>query len=286
MNLQGKLINGVWQGGIEWTRIREVSGFIRRGYTWNAIKGCRHGCAWQMPDGAIVECYAKGVAERLAQAAYPRGFAAHYFDSNALADPLSVHERAGIFMDSMADVAGAWVPAEERDQVLAVIREAGARYGHIFQLLTKAAPGLLRFDLPLNVWPGVSSPPDFFNEVRVGAFQRASRMERALGILLSLALENPSRVTWMSFEPVSYDWSAFVRQMPGALRWAVIGAGTNGSTVYDPQETHVRNLLEVLDQQGVPVFFKGNLRRAAQRWGLAWREEFPAVDTPILKEAA
>jgi protein gp37 len=41
--------------GIEWTQ-----------YTWNPIAGCLHGCAWTMPDGAVANCYAEDVADRLA----------------------------------------------------------------------------------------------------------------------------------------------------------------------------------------------------------------------------
>ena len=42
MNKQDK---GNGKRGIEWTD-----------YTWNPVGGCRHGCRWEMPDGAIALC--------------------------------------------------------------------------------------------------------------------------------------------------------------------------------------------------------------------------------------
>ena len=60
----------------------------------------------------------------------------------------------------------------------------------------------------------------------------------------------------MSIEPLSWDVSGVIaNQMP--LTWAVIGAATSGPTVFQPNAEHVAKLLTVLDQQRVPVFFKG-----------------------------
>lgn len=283
MNLQGRLINGKWEGGIEWTRIREVTGFLRRGYTWNVIKGCQHGCTWTMPDGAVAVCYAKTTAESpaLAAAAYPEGFAHHYFAPQQLNAPFSVRERAGVFMDSMSDFAGSWVPPEQQEQVLHTVERAGRARGHIFFLLTKTAPQLLKLPtLPHNLWPGVSSPPDSMFGHALTELQRERYMARAMDTLTQIRETGPY-VPWMSFEPLAHDYSHIVRNYPRALAWAVIGAASNGNTYFDPDEAHVRNLLDVLDEQGVRVFFKGNLRRAAARWGLKWREDFPPVEVPL-----
>jgi hypothetical protein len=73
--------------------------------------------------------------------------------------------------------------------------------------------------------------------------------------------------------------SRIVAQYPNALRWAVIGAASNGRALYPPEEAHVRALIEVLDSQGVTVFFKGNMRSLP--WARDhWREDFPAVEQP------
>lgn len=78
----------------------------------------------------------------------------------------------------------------------------------------------------------------------------------------------------MSFEPLSQNWSSIVAEYRDSLRWAVIGAASNGRTYYPPEEAHVRALIEVLDDHNVPVFFKGNLRPLP--WAVAnWRDDFP-----------
>jgi len=64
-----------------------------------------------------------------------------------------------------------------------------------------------------------------------------------------------------------------VAQYPGALRWAVIGAASNGPRIYQADAGLVSRLLDTLGRQGVPVFFKGNLRGCAA--AEPWREEFP-----------
>src|SRR5258708_28712194 len=126
MNKQNK---GNGHFGIEWTD-----------YTWNPVGGCQHGCRWHMPDGTIAECYAENVAERVSQTAYSKGFKYHYWRPQALEEPLKLKTPAKIFLHSMSDLMGHWVPAEHIEQVLDICRRADQ---HIFQLLTKNAPRLL-----------------------------------------------------------------------------------------------------------------------------------------------
>lgn len=262
MNKNGKLVGGKVVGGIEWLKTIHPDGAESRGATSNPVGGCLHRCQWQMPDGSLAECYAKTVAEGVAPAAYPRGFEAHYWRPQELQKWARVQQPIRIFWDSMSDLFGRWVPA---DQVQAVLDAAGAAPWHTFLSLTKNAPRLLRFDLPANVWPGVSSPPDFMWGKRVSRETQTRMLRRMLAVLGSIK----GRVTWMSFEPLSWDVAPIVADYPGALRWAVIGAASNGKTKYQPDPAHVRALLDVLDAQDVPVFFKGNLR-----WS-PWREEYP-----------
>jgi protein gp37 len=248
--------------GIEWTRV-----YGRPGYTWNAVGGCFHDCKWTMPDGTIAGCYAKSVAERLAQAAYPSGFEHHYWNPKRLSEPQRLPEPSGIFLDSMADLMGRWVPDEHVEQVLDVCRDTPQ---HIYFLLTKNAPRLLRFSFPLNLWVGVSMPPDSFMGRPLTRDQQARMLRRALDVLRQV----PAPVVrWMSFEPLSWDVAPLVKAAGVPLEWAVIGAASSGPRYYLPDPDHVRALLGVLDGQGVPVFFKGNLRGSPA--AEPWRDEFP-----------
>lgn len=242
------------------------------GYTWNPVAGCLHGCKWTMPDGQVAECYAKSVAERLAVSAYPHGFEHHYWHPERLEEPLKVKEEAGIFLDSMSDLMGRWVPDEQVQAVLDVCREA---HWHTFMLLTKNAPRLRKFRFPPNVWVGVSSPPDFMYGEQLTQYQKEKMLRTALGVLEGVSLYgHMPNTTWMSFEPLSWDLYKIVAGSPNALDWAVIGAASNGAKKYAPDEGHLRTLVEVLDNDGVPIFFKGNMK--SSEWAREnWREEFP-----------
>lgn len=240
--------------GIEWTD-----------YTWNPIAGCKHACRWQMPDGTTAVCYAETVAERVAGHAYPHGFAHHYWKPERLAEPRKVTKPARIFVDSMSDLFGAWVSEDEIGIVLGTCEDVP---WHQFQILTKNAPRMLRFEIPANVWAGASMPPDHMLGHALNRSQQEKMLRRTLTTLSEL-----DALTWMSFEPLSWDVSAIVAEYPGALGWAVIGAASNGPRTFQPDPEHVAALLDVLDAQQVPVFFKGNLR--GNPAAALWREEFP-----------
>ena len=253
--------------GIEWTRLSKGDGIFTKGYTWNPIAGCFHGCRWTMLDGEIAECYAKTVAERLAVSAYPHGFEHHYWYPKRLNEPLKVKEPAGIFIGSMADLMGHWVPDEHIRAVLDVCRRASQ---HTFFLLTKNHTRLWGFEFPANVWVGISSPPDFMYGKALSRRQQQTMFELALDALFAA----DASTTWVSFEPLSWDVSKIVDSHPDALDWAVIGAASDGAKKYPPREDDLRSLVSVLDNYHIPIFFKGNLR--SSMWAQKnWRAEFP-----------
>ncbi len=235
--------------GIEWTD-----------YSWNPVGGCQHGCRWEMPDGTIAQCYAETVAERVAQAAYPQGFEHHYWRPELLEEPLKITKPSRIFLDSMSDLMGIWVSDEEVKKVLAICRQANQ---HTFQLLTKNAPRLARFDIPDNVWVGVSAPPSLMFGKRLTQELQSRMLRRMLDVLRKIDVP----VKWISIEPLSFDIAPLLKNAD--LQWAVIGAATNGHKAYQPRPEWVEHVLEILDEQGTKVFFKGNLI-----WE-PWREELP-----------
>jgi protein gp37 len=235
--------------GIEWTD-----------YTWNPVGGCQHQCRWEMPDGSIAECYAETVAERVAQAAYPKGFEFHYWRPELLERPLELHNPAKIFLDSMSDLMGHWVPADQIQAVLDICRRA---HWHSFQLLTKNAPRLLEFDFPPNVWVGVSAPPSLMFGRKLTYNQQERMVIRQIDVLRQVDVP----VRWMSIEPLSFDISRLL--VKSNLQWAVIGAATHGAKTYQPRSEWVKNVLTVLQAQNTKIFFKGNLE-----WD-EWYEELP-----------
>lgn len=255
--------------GIEWTRV-----YGRRGYTWNPVSGCKHDCQWVMPGGAIAECYAKTIAEsRQVNVHYPHGFDHDYWHPERLIEPEKVKQGAGIFLDSMSDLMGAWVDEIHIRRILDVCERTPQ---HLYFLLTKNAPRLLKFEFPDNVWVGVSSPPDYMFGRGLSRMQQVAMLEKSLVALSRVK----AKVRWMSYEPLSWDVAPIVGEYPGAIQWAVIGAASNGRQEYPPEESHLRNLLDVLDCHKVPTFFKGNLRSLP--WAAEnWREDFPGSSAVV-----
>lgn len=257
--------------GIEWTRIKIFKDNRQvelPGYTWNPTGGCFHGCTWKMPDGSITECYAKTIAERVAQSVYDEGFEHHYWRPHALDKPLKQKEPSGIFVGSMADLFGHWVPEEQIREVLEIMNQAN---WHIFQTLSKYPVRLVEFNpFPSNVWVGVSIP--------AGHFMSENGAKRALKIYLKHMEKIQANVRFMSMEPLWFDvasvldkWIAENGKLP--FEWAIIGAASKGSQIYQPDTNVIGSLLEILSTQSIPVFFKGNLD-----WS-PWRDEFPDIST-------
>lgn len=256
--------------GIEWTHVFGPG----TGYTWNPVRGCLHSCRWTMPDGTTAQCYAETVAEGVAQAAYPEGFDHHYWNPGVLSEPLRHKQPAGIFLDSMSDLMGHWVPDEEIAQVLDVCSQTPQR---IYFLLTKNARRLTKFEFPPNVWVGASLPPSEM----MGKPLRKDQQFRMLMTTLNALSRVKVMVRWMSFEPLSWNVSLDIADFGIALgepilNWAVIGAATNGRKVYQPEPHWVDELTAILHEQGARVFFKGNLK--GNEGAEFWLEEFPIVE--------
>jgi len=243
----GKIISR----GIEWTD-----------FTWNPVGGCFHECEWIMPDGTRAKCYAKAVALVMTNA-YPNGFEHSYWRPAMLNEPLSQTTPSRIFMDSMSDLMGHWVP---REQVLEVMATCVKADWHTFQLLTKNAPNLLNFDLPRNVHAGVSAPPTFMNGKQLTPEQQKAMVFKQLDVLQKLK-ERGQPVCWMSIEPLSFDiGDVFIswmddRSRPSLpLNWAVIGAASNGRKYFQPESWITKKLHTILRREGVRIFHKGNLK--------------------------
>lgn len=258
----------------------------RRGIEWtdrtdNVIGGCFHECRWKIED-QVARCYAEALAEDgLAKAGYIHGFQHHYWrGEKALKKLVSGSEPELIFCDSMSDLFAPWVPEE---QLLAILEAmgTGGRH-HTYQSLTKAIGRIAKFigHLPPNLWVGASSAPDFFMGRELTRAQQERYMHKALEALSEVRATS-GNIVWMSIEPLSWDVADIIAAHPGVLDQAIIGAASNGRRYYQPEAAHVDRLLDVLDAQGVPTFYKGNIHPTfeAHDFGTAaknrWREDFP-----------
>lgn len=265
-------------------RSRAKDGTIKRGiewtdYTWNPVTGCFHRCQWKMPNGILAHCYADNVAKNLAQVAYPKGFEHHYWYPKEIEAPFTRRKPSKIFVGSMTDVFGAWVPEDQIRQILAMVAQCPQ---HTFQFLTKNLKRTQQFNFPKNVWLGVSSPPSFFKRKELSLQDKVDYVNEALDIFDQMP---PETVKWMSIEPLSFNIAPLIEQHPKTLNWVVVGAASEASTFYQPDEDDLKSLMTVLKTHRVPHFFKGNLRPSLDKgtlteWAEMWANEY--VDSPAI----
>ena len=122
-------------------------------WSCNPITGCLHDCPY---------CYAREIATsgKFAKA-FPTGFDPTLWPRRLLAArAMSVPKEAmfdtrhkNVFLDSMADMVGRWVPAEWIEAVLKMIREAPEWN---FLCLTKFPKRMAEFEIPSNAWMGTT----------------------------------------------------------------------------------------------------------------------------------
>lgn len=107
-------------------------------YTWNPVTGCLHGCPY---------CYARRIALR---------FQGHFrpaFHPERLEEPGRIKKPSKIFVTSMGDLFGEWVPREWIIQVLKVVHENPQ---HEFYFLTKHPLKYKGIIFPKNAWIGIT----------------------------------------------------------------------------------------------------------------------------------
>lgn len=268
MNKQFEIVDGKKVNNkIEWTD-----------YTHNITGGCEHGCGWILPTGERTICYAEAQVDRMqSDKFFPEGFKHHYWHPERLEEPLKLKEPSRIFHGSMADVFGHWVPDAQIEAIFDMCRRA---HWHTHQFLTKNVPRVLKFNdqIPPNVWIGASVPPSIMRGHELTLDQQRQMLRTTFNVLARVN----ATVKWISFEPLTFDVSSCLawanEQHGNILKWAVIGAASNGSTIYQPKPLFVRLAIEQLREMNASIFFKGNLRGNAA--ADPWLEEFPVTQKP------
>jgi len=120
--------------------------------TWNPMVGCT-------PAGPGCDnCYAAKMWHRQKHLpGYGSSFAEVCFFPERLDKPMKTKQPTRWFVNSMSDFFHEDITDDQRDQVMDVIRQCPQ---HIFQILTKRAPNMVRYfsgpPVPENVWLGVT----------------------------------------------------------------------------------------------------------------------------------
>jgi protein gp37 len=212
-------------------------------WSWNPVTGCLHNCPY---------CYARDIADRF----YEQKFAPSLwpcrlnapkntpFPEEKIARAAAEHSEAralglgNVFVCSMADLFGRWVPCEWIEAVLAAVR-AAPRWNFLF--LTKFPVRMAEFDFPANAWVGTTVDC----QARVANAERAFRKVKA-------------GVKWLSIEPMiePLRFSDL-----GAFQWIVLG-GASGSTqtpAWHPPRDWVWHIEDQARRLGIPFYEKSNL---------------------------
>lgn len=261
--------------------------------TWNPVTGCKGGCDY---------CYARSIANRfggwttggvkttqnffsdppvldsplllerksgkVVKAPYPFAFTPT-FHRYRLEEPLKKRKGQNIFVGSMADLFGRWVPTKWIVEVLDICREAPQ---HNYLFLTKFPERYVELDhlalLPHeeNFWYGAT-------------ITNAKQMKRAADSIGQLRQEVRS---FFSMEPLMEDVArseAWEMAYNGAYaNWIIIGAMTGpGSESQQPCREWVERIVDDVKNElspfyPIPVFMKSNLRKV---WGRDLIQEFP-----------
>jgi len=245
----GRQIN--YQPGKAPPRFNETNDFVSwADWTWNVVTGCLHGCTY---------CYAREIAARMfndekTRRIYPVGFTP-LFHSERLQAPANTPvpadvkekpERGRVFVCSMADLYGAWVPDEWIERVHEVCR-VNQQWEYL--MLTKFPERYTRLkSLPPTAWLGTS----------VDEQKRVRLAERAFAQIQGV------RVKWLSLEPLREpleftDLSMFDWVVIGAQRETVQPDGVGTVPAFAPQFDWVARLVEQARACGCKVWLKPNL---------------------------
>lgn len=229
------------RSSIEWTD-----------YTWNPVTGCKHGCTY---------CYARRLAEgRLkGRFGYDNGFepTLHW---KRLAEPFDVKKGSLIFVCSMGDIMGEWVPTNWVQHLMVAMWNNPQ---HIFQFLTKNPSRYSDFTWPPNVWFGTSIDGN------------GSSVDR-LKDLRDAELNWGDAVRYVSFEPLLADMVSQEGFSLDGIDWVIVGAQT-GPKAVTPERDWITDIGLAAREAGIPVFLKDNLPWPNYQNTPGWKrtQEFP-----------
>lgn len=261
--------------------------------TWNPVTGCLHGCEY---------CYARRIAERFStehknqrpyipvsdvptrrvrtkSEPYPYGFKPT-FHRYRLDQPSKWSEPRTIFVCSMADLFGDWVPDEWIREVFQACEDAPwhrylflsknpARYCNLERagIMPNGDNFWFGATFDHSNWPGHDGPHEIPG--RPTTFALHGKMVHDAGDFYYPAY--PEKNRFVSFEPLLYDIGAHIGST--GAQWHIIGAETgNRKGKVSTQREWVEHIVEYSDKNGIPVFMKESLR---DLMGNDFRQELP-----------
>jgi protein gp37 len=225
-------------------------------WTWNPVTGCEHTCVY---------CYARDIANMR----FPEKFAPTYHpnrlkapkdtkvpDVSLIADPVEKVGSRNVFVCSMADLFGRWVPQEWIDAVFDSCRES-PQWNYLF--LTKFPQRYSGLRFPETSWVGTT----------VDEQKRVANAEKAFR-----KIKVP--VKWLSVEPMREPLQFTDLSM---FDWVVIGgqSKSSGAPQFFPPFHWVNDLIHDAHRAGCKVYCKPNTDPDGHWAGLM--QEYPDIFT-------
>ncbi len=219
-------------------------------WTWNPVTGCEHTCVY---------CYARDIANRF----YAEKFAPTYRPErleaprntrlpgeSATTDPVARTAWKNVFVCSMADLFGRWVPDDWIDGVFGSCRQS-PEWNYLF--LTKFPQRYVDLDFPETSWVGTS----------VDEQKRVANAEKAFS-----KIKVPIR--WLSVEPMR---EPIVFNDLSMFDWVVIGgqSRSSGAPEFFPDADWIVDLIYHARQAGCKVYCKPNTDPSG-RWAGIYKQ--------------
>lgn len=234
-------------------------------YTWGISSGCKNNCSF---------CYARSLANGRLRNVYlanediiPGGDLSDPFTPRfwreRLGEPSKVQKPSKIFVASMGELFGNWVPMT---WVYEIFSEIYANDRHVFQILTKFPQNIKgflntsslfsksRLTMPKNLWLGITITG-----------KESGEKQGEMGWDLSML---DAAIKFVCFEPllampVHFHWESF--------DWIILGGQTGNKKFYPPGEW-IEEIENMARRTNIPIFEKDNLK---QTWAEPPRREFP-----------
>ena len=276
--------------------------------TWNPVTGCLHGCEY---------CYARNIAYRfgavgwetntengrdgdfydgtgenhvldkpamrewksgkITKAPYPFCFDPT-FHRYKLDEPQRWKKPRTIFVCSMADLFGEWVPDE---WIAEVFKACDAAPWHRYLFLTKNPKRLCRMAIAAKVFWWNIDHQDSQVHPRTTEYAEVMRLPIRGNWWFGSTIDNSKATcfcdgcTWNTFtsiEPLTEHLNMGIGSF-GNSKWTIIGAETgNRKGKIIPKREWVENIVEAAQITGMKVFMKESLRSLM---GEDFRQEFP-----------
>lgn len=210
-------------------------------YVWNPVTGCNNGCPY---------CYARKMANRLkGRYGYPvgNGFVPTIHEDRYL-EPFGLknvrYDQLGrpidnkIFVCSMGDLFGNWIPDHVINNILVTVKELPSL---IFIFLTKNPARYSSFDFSSNAWIGYSTTGALYHKWD----------ER-----------HSDNIKFVSIEPIAEPLSISLNGYAQAIDfdWLIVGAETgNRKGKYIYRTEWISDVIDFTDKTGIALFLKNNL---------------------------